>query len=174
MKRTGMKRKVCVVITARPSYARIRSALYALQERDDVELQIVLTASTLLERYGRIESVVEADGFNITWRIQSIIEGESLLSSAKSTAIGLTETATAFYNLKPDLVVSIADRFETIATAIAAAYMNIPLAHIQGGEVTGSIDDRVRHAVTKLSDFHLVASKGAGKRVASMGAQRDR
>jgi len=168
-----MKRKVCVVVTARPSYARIRSALYALKERDDVELQIVLTASALLERYGRIENVIEADGFDISWRIQSIIEGESLLSSAKSTAIGLAETATAFYNLKPDVVVSIADRFETIATAIAAAYMNIPLAHIQGGEVTGSIDDRVRHAVTKLADLHLVASKGAAKRVISMDEHPD-
>ncbi|HFC04234.1 MAG TPA: UDP-N-acetylglucosamine 2-epimerase (hydrolyzing) [Rhizobiales bacterium] len=168
-----MKRKVCVVVTARPSYARIRSALYALKERDDVELQIVLTASALLERYGRIEQVVEADGFDISWRIQSIIEGESLLSSAKSTAIGLAETATAFYNLRPDVVVSIADRFETIATAIAAAYMNIPLAHIQGGEVTGSIDDRVRHAVTKLADLHLVASKGAAKRVESMSEHPD-
>jgi len=168
-----MKRKICVVVTARPSYARIRSALYALKERDDVELQIVLTASALLERYGRIENVVEADGFDISWRIQSIIEGESLLSSAKSTAIGLAETATAFYNLKPDVVVSIADRFETIATAIAAAYMNIPLAHIQGGEVTGSIDDRVRHAVTKLADLHLVASKGAAKRVISMDEHPD-
>ncbi len=168
-----MKRKVCVVVTARPSYARIRSALYALSQRDDVELQIVLTASALLERYGRIEKVVEADGFDVAWKIQSIVEGESLLSSAKSTAIGLSETATAFYNLEPDVVVSIADRFETIATAIAAAYMNIPLAHIQGGEVTGSIDDRVRHAVTKLADLHLVASKGAAKRVISMDEHPD-
>ena len=168
-----MKRKVCVVVTARPSYARIRSALYALSRRDDVELQIVLTASALLERYGRIEKVVEADGFDVAWKIQSIVEGESLLSSAKSTAIGLSETATAFYNLEPDVVVSIADRFETIATAIAAAYMNIPLAHIQGGEVTGSIDDRVRHAVTKLADLHLVASKGAAKRVISMDEHPD-
>ncbi len=164
-----MKRKICVVITARPSYARIRSALVELKQRDDVELQIILTASALLERYGRIENVIAADGFDISWRIQSIIEGESLLSSAKSTAIGLAETATALYNLQPDVVVSIADRFETIATAIAASYMNIPLAHIQGGEVTGNIDDRVRHAVTKLSDLHLVASSGAAEMVRSMG-----
>ncbi len=164
-----MKRKICVVITARPSYARIRSALAELKQRDDVELQIILTASALLERYGRIENVIADDGFDISWRIHSIIEGESLLSSAKSTAIGLAETATALYNLKPDVVVSIADRFETIATAIATSYMNIPLAHIQGGEVTGNIDDRVRHAVTKLSDLHLVASRGAADMVRSMG-----
>jgi UDP-hydrolysing UDP-N-acetyl-D-glucosamine 2-epimerase len=168
------RRKVCVVITARPSYARIRSALEALRARPDVELQIVLAASALLERYGRVAEVIERDGFPVTWRIASIVEGEDLLAAAKSTATGLLETATAFANLKPDLVVTIADRYETIATAIAAAYQNIPLAHIQGGEVTGNIDDRVRHAITKLADLHLVASRDAAARVISMGENPER
>ena len=165
----GGKRKVCVVVTARPSYARVRTALQALQEREDVELQIIAVASTLLHRYGEVVRVMEADGFTINWRIHSILEGENLVTQAKSTAIGLAETATALDNLKPDVVVTIADRYETIATAIAATYMNIPLAHIQGGEVTGNIDDRVRHAVTKMADLHLVASKGARDYVVSMG-----
>ena len=167
------RRKVCVVVTARPSYARVRTALQALRARDDVELQIIATASTLLHRYGEVVRVMEADGFDITWRIHSILEGENLVTQAKSTALGLNETATALENLKPDVVVSIADRFETIATAIAASYMNIPLAHIQGGEVTGNIDDRVRHAVTKLADLHLVASPGARDYVISMGEHPD-
>lgn len=163
------RRKICVVVTARPSYARIRTAMKALQARDDIELQVVLTASALLERYGRVETVVEQDGFRVDWRVSSILEGENLLSAAKSTGVSLMETASAFANLRPDAVVTIADRFETIATAIAASYQNIPLIHIQGGEVTGNIDDRVRHAVTKLSDFHLVSTKGARDRVISMG-----
>ncbi len=163
------RRKVCVVVTARPSYARVRTALQALRARDDVELQIIAVASTLLHRYGEVVKVMEADGFDISWRIHSILEGENLVTQAKSTAIGLTETATALDNLRPDVVVTIADRFETIATAIAASYMNIPLAHIQGGEVTGNIDDRVRHAVTKMADIHLVASPGARDFVISMG-----
>lgn len=167
------RRKVCVVVTARPSYARVRTALQALRARNDVELQIIATASTLLHRYGEVVQVMEADGFDITWRIHSILEGENLVTQAKSTALGLNETATALENLKPDVVVSIADRFETIATAIAASYMNIPLAHIQGGEVTGNIDDRVRHAVTKLADLHLVASPGARDYVISMGEHPD-
>ena len=165
----GRKRKVCVVVTARPSYARVRTALQALRARDDVELQLIAVASTLLHRYGEVVRVMEADGFTIDWRIHSILEGENLVTQAKSTAIGLAETATALDNLKPDVVVTIADRYETIATAIAATYMNIPLAHIQGGEVTGNIDDRVRHAVTKMADLHLVASKGARDYVISMG-----
>ena len=163
------KRKIAVVVTARPSYARIRTALEALRRRPEIELQVVVAASALLERYGRVEQVIEQDGFPIAWRISSILEGESLLSAAKSTGTGLMETATAFANLQPDIVVTIADRFETMATAIAASYQNIPLAHIQGGEVTGNIDDRVRHAVTKLSDYHLVSSEAAASRVVSMG-----
>ncbi|HHN72489.1 MAG TPA: UDP-N-acetylglucosamine 2-epimerase (hydrolyzing) [Thermopetrobacter sp.] len=166
-------RKVCVVVTARPSYARVRTALEALRGRADVDLQIIVTASTLLHRYGEVVRVIEADGFDITWRIHSIVEGENLVTQAKSTAIGLNETATALENLRPDVVVTIADRFETIATAVAASYMNIPLAHIQGGEVTGNIDDRVRHAVTKLADLHLVASRGAADFVISMGEHPD-
>lgn len=167
-------RRICVVVTARPSYARIRSAMEHLRERADIRLQIVLAASALLERYGRVEQVIERDGFRVDWRVASILDGETLLASAKSTGLGLIETATAFANLKPDVVVTIADRFETIATAIAAAYQNIPLAHIQGGELSGNIDDKVRHAITKLADVHLVASDGAAARVVSMGEDPDR
>src|SRR5690606_9945247 len=72
-------------------------------------------------------------------------------------------------DLKPDMVVTVADRFETMATAGAAAYMNLPLVHVQGGEITGSIDDKVRHAITKLADLHLVASEKAAERVIRMG-----
>jgi UDP-hydrolysing UDP-N-acetyl-D-glucosamine 2-epimerase len=79
------------------------------------------------------------------------------------------ELSTVFDNLKPDIVVTIGDRFETMATAIAAAYANIPLAHIQGGEVTGNIDEKVRHSITKLADYHLVASTGAAERVMRLG-----
>ena len=98
-----------------------------------------------------------------------IVDGENLVTSAKSTGLGLAELATVLDDLKPDVVVTIADRFETIATAIASCYMNIPLAHVQGGEITGSIDEKVRHAITKLADIHLVASDKAAERVAKMG-----
>ena len=77
--------------------------------------------------------------------------------------------SSVFEHLKPDVVVTIADRFETIATAIAAAYLNLPLAHVQGGEITGSIDEKVRHAVTKLADLHLVSTARAAERVIRMG-----
>jgi GDP/UDP-N,N'-diacetylbacillosamine 2-epimerase (hydrolysing) len=163
------KRKICVAITARPSYSRIRAALSALVERNDVELQIVAAASALLDRYGNAVNVIEREGFRVDRHVYSILEGENLITSAKSTGIGLSEMAGVFADLGPDLVVTVADRFETMATAVAAAYMNLPLAHVQGGEITGSIDEKVRHAVTKLADLHLVASERAAERVIRMG-----
>jgi UDP-hydrolysing UDP-N-acetyl-D-glucosamine 2-epimerase len=164
-----MKRKVCVVITARPSYSRIKSALEAIRKNPNLELQLVVAASALLDRYGNAVKYIEQDGFEITSRVYMVFEGENLVTSAKSTGLGLVELATVFDNLKPDVVITIADRYETLATAVAASYMNIPIAHVQGGEVTGSIDEKVRHAVTKLSNIHFVATKKAGERVIRMG-----
>jgi UDP-hydrolysing UDP-N-acetyl-D-glucosamine 2-epimerase len=163
------KRKVCVVITARPSYSRIRSALFAIRAHPELELQIVSAASMLLDRYGQTVNHVEQDGFKVDARVYMVLEGENLVTSAKTTGLGLIELATTFDNLDPDLVVTIADRYETIATAIAAAYMNIPLVHMQGGEVTGNIDEKVRHAITKLADIHLVTTEKARERVIRMG-----
>jgi UDP-hydrolysing UDP-N-acetyl-D-glucosamine 2-epimerase len=164
-------RKVCVVITARPSYSRIRSALEALKARDDIELQVVAAASALLDRYGSVVDEIERDGFEIASKVYMVIEGEQPSTMAKTTGIGMIELATALDNLQPDFVVTIADRHETLATAVAAAYMNIPLVHIQGGEITGSIDEKVRHAITKLSDYHLVSTEQARKRVVKMGEE---
>ena len=168
-----MARKVCVVVTARPSYSRIRSVLEAVRDHNDLELQLVVAASALLERYGNAAEVIEAEGFEIARRVYMIVEGENLVSSAKSTGFGLAELSTTFDDLAPDVVVSVADRFETMATAVAAAYMNIPLAHVQGGEVTGSIDEKVRHAITKLADLHFVATPHARERVVRMGERPD-
>ena len=162
-------RKICVVITARPSYSRIRSALKAIEEHPALELQLVVAASALLDRYGSVVEQIEADGFTVAERVYMVLEGENPTAMAKTTGIGMLELATVFDNLRPDVVVTIADRFETLSTAAAATYMNIPLAHVQGGEVSGSIDEKVRHAVTKLADLHFVASELAGERVRRMG-----
>jgi len=162
-------RKICVVITARPSYSRVKTALLAIQKHPKLELQLVIAGSALLDRYGTPVSYIESDGFKINAKVFNILEGENLTVAAKTTGIGIIELATVFDNLKPDIVVTIADRFETIATAIAASYMNIPLAHIQGGEVTGNIDEKVRHSITKLSDYHFVSSENARERVIKLG-----
>jgi len=165
------KRKVCVVVTARPSYSRIRSVLKAIKAHKNLELQLVVAASALLERYGQVIENIRADGYRVDAQVYMVIEGENLVTSAKTTGVGLMELATVFDNLKPDIVATIADRYETIATAIAASFMNIPLAHMQGGEVTGNIDEKVRHAITKLADYHLVATQKAAERVIRMGEE---
>ncbi|HTI41967.1 MAG TPA: UDP-N-acetylglucosamine 2-epimerase [Vicinamibacterales bacterium] len=163
------KRKICVVVTARPSYSRIRTALKAIAQHSELELELVVAASALLERYGSAIHSIEHDGFPIRARVYMVLEGENLVTSAKSTGIGLSELATVFDNIGPDAVVTVADRYETLATAVAASYMNIPLVHVQGGEVTGSIDEKVRHSVTKLSNLHLVSTKLAAERVKKLG-----
>src|SRR5687767_4361157 len=132
-----MKRKICVVITARPSYARIKTALKAIQEHPGLELQLVVAASALLDRFGAAVNVIRADGFQPDATVYMVVEGENLITSAKSTGLGIVELASTFERLKPDCVLTIADRYETIATAITGCYMNIPVAHVQGGEVSG-------------------------------------
>ncbi len=168
-----MKRKVAVVITARPSYSRVKTALSAIKNHPDLELNIIVAASALLDRYGAAINYIEKDGFEISARVFNVLEGENLTAAAKTTGIGILELSTVFDNLKPDIVVTIADRFETMATAISAAYMNIPLVHIQGGEVTGNIDEKVRHSITKLADYHFVASEDAYRRVIKLGESTD-
>ncbi len=159
------------MVTARPSYSRIRTALKAIHEHPDLDLQLVVAASALLDRYGNAVQTIERDGFPIAARVYMVVEGENLVTSAKSTGLGLVELATVFDNLKPDAVVTIADRYETLANAVAASYMNIPVVHVQGGEVTGSIDEKVRHAVTKLSNLHLVSTEQAAERVRRLGEE---
>ena len=166
-----MPRKVCVVVTARASYARIKSVLEAIRDHPDLELQLVVGASALLQRYGSAVNVMEADGFKPDAAVYMVVEGENLVTTAKSTGLGLVELATIFDNLKPDAVVSVADRYETIASAIAASYLNIPVVHVQGGEVTGSIDEKVRHAVTKLANLHLVSTALSRERVIRLGEE---
>ncbi len=166
-------RKICVVITARPSYSRVKTVLKAIKNHPSLDLQLIVMASALIDRYGSTINYIEKDGFSIAAKIYSVLEGENLTSAAKTTGLGIMELSTVFYNLKPDIVVTVADRFETIATAVTAAFMNIPLAHIQGGEVTGNIDEKVRHSITKLSDYHFVASEEAAQRVIKMGESAD-
>jgi len=164
--------RVCVVVTARASYARIKTALEAIREHPDLELQVVTAASALLERYGNVADVMEAEGFP-SERVLSVVEGGTPLAMVQGTGNLMTALGGVFARLEPDAVVTIADRHETLATAVAASYQNIPLVHVQGGEVTGSIDDRVRNAVTMLADHHLAATQYAGAQIAEMvGADR--
>lgn len=163
------KRKVCVVVNSRANYGRIKSVLRAIKGNDGMQLQLIVGASALLHRFGKVLDIIRQDGFEPDATVYSIVEGENPTTMAKSTGMAIMELATIFENLHPDMVLTVADRFETMATAVAASYMNIPLAHTQGGEVTGSIDESVRHAVTKLSHLHFPATQRSAENLIRMG-----
>ena len=167
------RRKVCVVVNSRANYGRIKSFLRAARNHPGLELQLIAGASALLYRFGSAIDVMRRDGFEPDAIVHSIVEGETPITMAKSVGLGTIELATQFQALQPDIVLTVADRFETIATAIAASYMNIPVAHTQGGEVTGSIDENVRHAITKLSHIHFPATERAREFLIRMGEEPD-
>jgi UDP-hydrolysing UDP-N-acetyl-D-glucosamine 2-epimerase len=169
-----MKKKVCVVIGSRANYSSIKSACRSIARHPDLDLQVVVGASAVLDRYGAVEKLIKADGFMPAARVFMLVEGETPVTMAKSTGMGLMELATIFDTLAPDVVLTVGDRFETMATALAAAYLNIPLAHTMGGEVSGNIDETVRHAITKLAHIHFPACDDAAERIRKMGEEEDR
>ncbi|MBV9522970.1 MAG: UDP-N-acetylglucosamine 2-epimerase (hydrolyzing) [Alphaproteobacteria bacterium] len=162
-------KKICVVIGSRANYSSIKSALRAILAHPALELQLVAGASALLDRYGAVVGLIERDGFAVAARVHMLIEGETPATMAKSTGLGLLELPTVFASLAPDIILTIGDRFETMATTLAAAYMNIPIAHTMGGEVSGTIDESIRHAVTKFAHLHFPASEGARQRIIRLG-----
>lgn len=162
-------RKVCVVVGSRANYSSIKSAMRSIAEHPDLELQLIAGASAVLDRYGSVVDLIDRDGFEPDERVFMLIEGETPATMAKSTGLGLIELPTAFERLQPDVVITVGDRFETMATALAATYMNIPLAHTMGGEVSGNIDESIRHAVTKFAHVHFPASSDAADRIIRMG-----
>lgn len=168
------KRKICVVLINRANYGRLKSVLSAIVAHPDLELQIVVGSSMLVYQYGRAVDQVEKDGFKVNETLHMHVAGETPVTMAKSLGLAFIELPSIFSRLKPDVVLVNADRYETLAIAASAAYMNIPVAHALGGELTGTIDDYVRHAVTKFSDFHFTAHETAARRVTQMGENPDR
>jgi len=162
-------RKICIVIGSRANYSSIKSVMRAVQAHSDLQLKLIVGASAVLDRFGSVVDIIETDGFKPDARVNIIIEGETPVTMAKSTGLALLELPTLFELFMPDVVISIGDRFETMATTVAAAYMNIPVAHTMGGEVSGTIDESIRHAITKLSHLHFPANAAAADRIIRMG-----
>jgi UDP-hydrolysing UDP-N-acetyl-D-glucosamine 2-epimerase len=162
-------KKICVVIGSRANYSSIKSAMRAIHNHPELELQLIVGASAILDRYGAVINLIEEDGFTALARVHMLIEGETPATMAKSTGLGLLELPTLFEQMKPDVVLTVGDRFETMATTLAAAYMNIPVAHTMGGEVSGTIDESIRHAVTKFAHIHFPACEGARERIIRLG-----
>jgi UDP-hydrolysing UDP-N-acetyl-D-glucosamine 2-epimerase len=167
--RTG-KRRVCFPITSRAYYGRSQLLIRKLHAHPDVELELMLGGSILLDKYSRhIADDIEAGGFNISGSFLNVIEGGNHVAMAKTACLTALEFTNGLHTIDPDIVIICGDRYEQLAIAMAAAYLNVTLAHIEGGDVTGSIDESVRHAITKLSHIHFVTNDQAHRRVLAMG-----
>ncbi len=169
-----MKKKICFVIYNRSNYARLKPILETIKKSKKFELKIILTSSSILFKYGDLKKIIINDGFKVDYTFFSHIEGENNVTMTKSVSIIINELTTAFQLIKPDIVVTIGDRYETMATGICCSFLNIYLVHIQGGELTSSVDEKVRHAITKLSNLHLVCTNQAKKIVIQMGENKNR
>jgi len=167
------KRKICFIITSQIHYSRSKLILSGLKKRKDVELQIVVGGSALLTNYSNVSSTMEKEAFKPKAAVTMTLEGGNLIAMAKTTGVGILEFATIFENLNPDIVVVRGDRYEVLAAAVAAAYLNIPIAHIEGGDISGNIDESVRHTITKLAHIHFTTNKASRDRVLRMGENPD-
>jgi len=170
----NITKKICVVINSRANYARVKSLLTEIIKNKKLKLILVLGASATLYRFGEVHKVIRKDRFKIDEMLFSVVEGNDLIGMSKTTGLSIIELSNILKKQKPDLVVAVADRYENLSIAISASYMNIPVAHIQGGETTGSIDEKVRHAITKLSDIHFVSTKRAKDFVIRMGESKSK
>src|SRR5438552_16345754 len=164
------KRRICFPITSRAYYGRCQLLIKKLHAHPDVELELMLGGSILLDKYSRhIADDIEAGGFTISTSLFNVIEGGNHVAMAKTACLTALEFTNGFHTADPDIVVICGDRFEQLAIAMAAAYLNKTIAHIEGGDVTDSIDESVRHAITKLAHVHLVTNEQARRRVLVMG-----
>ena len=166
----GNKRRIAVVTGSRADYGLLRETMKRLQAANDVELQVVVCGMHLADRFGATWRAVEADGFRIAARVDLQLGEDTPEAVAHSTGIGVSGFATALPKLAPDLVLLLGDRYEILAAAAAATILNIPIAHIHGGEVTaGAFDDAIRHAITKMACLHFTAAEPYRCRVIQMG-----
>jgi len=162
-------KKICVFVGSRANYSSIKSVMMSVKNHPDLELQLILGASAVLDRFGKVEDLIIKDGFVPNFTFHNIVEGENPITMAKSTGLGLIEASSILANLKPDYVIIVGDRFEMMSITLAAAYMNIRIAHTMGGEVTGTIDESIRHAITKFAHLHFAASDDAKQRILKLG-----
>lgn len=168
------KRKILVCLVDRANYGRMRLVMKAIQEHPELELQVMCSGTMVLERFGSTTRLVEEDGFAIDSRVFMELEGSVPLSMAKSLGFGVIEFASEIGRLRPDIMLLIGDRYEALAAVLAAAYTNVPIAHVQGGEVSGSIDESARHAITKFAHWHFPSTARAADYICRMGEPPDR
>lgn len=167
-----MKKNIAVVLTSRGNYAKSKKLLGLMARSNKLSLSVVLGGSLLVEKYGKIINSFSDLKKIPVYYVPFILEGDTTDIMAKSTSLAINEFVNAFSLIKPEIVIVIGDRFESLGVAIAATYMNIKLVHIEGGERSGSIDEPIRHAITKLAHLHFPCSKDAANRIERMGEKK--
>lgn len=163
-------RKIAVVTGSRADYGLFVPLLRLLDRDPDMELQLIVSAAHLSPEFGLTKRFIEADGFSPAAEVEMLLPEDTPLATAKSVGMGCIGFGDAFARLKPDMVVLLGDRFETLAAATTAMFFQIPLAHLHGGEVTeGAFDEAIRHSITKMAHLHFVAAESFRNRVLQLG-----
>ena len=167
---TPAPRRIAVVTGSRADYGLLRGLLTRLKAADDIALSVIACGMHLVPRFGETWRIIEADGFPLAAKIDLKLDDDRAETVARGTGIGVAGFAEALPRLAPDLLVVLGDRYEILAAAVAATLLNIPIAHIHGGEITsGAFDDAIRHAITKMACLHFVAAEPYRQRVIQMG-----
>ncbi len=169
------KRKVCVVTGTRAEYGLFYPILKKIQASDILELQIVASTMHLSSEFGLTYKQIEKDGFKIDEKIENLLSADTKSAIAKSAGLATMFLSDTFNRLNPDIILLLGDRYETFAAATTAMLMNIPIAHIHGGEITeGAVDEQIRHAITKMSYLHFTSTQKYRQRVIQMGEDPNR
>jgi UDP-hydrolysing UDP-N-acetyl-D-glucosamine 2-epimerase len=151
----------------------MKPVMQAIAAHPDLELQVLAAGTMVLERFKQPVQIVRQDGFDVHGEIYMELEGSTPATMAKSVGFGVVEFTSEFQRLKPDLVLLIGDRYEALSATLAAAYMNLCIAHIQGGEVSGSIDESARHAISKFAHYHFPSTVRSATYLQRMGERPD-
>lgn len=168
-------KKVCFITGSRAEYGLLRWLMELVNQNDKFTLQIVVTGMHLVEEYGLTYKEIENDGFIINHKVEMLLASDTSSSISKSTGLGLCGFSDAYNVLKPDAIIVLGDRYEIFSACIAAMFAKIPIGHIHGGEKTlGSYDESIRHAITKMSWWHFVATAEYKKRVIQLGENPER
>jgi GDP/UDP-N,N'-diacetylbacillosamine 2-epimerase (hydrolysing) len=168
-------KKICVVSGTRSEYGQLRWVMQGIKDDAELCLQVIATGMHLSPEFGLTYSDIERDAFVIDRKLEVLISSDSAVGVTKSVGLGTIAFADAFFDLQPDIVVLLGDRFEAFAAATAAMMAGIPIAHLHGGEITeGAIDDAIRHAITKMSHWHFVAAEEYRQRVIQLGEAPER
>ncbi|XP_076151619.1 bifunctional UDP-N-acetylglucosamine 2-epimerase/N-acetylmannosamine kinase isoform X2 [Alosa pseudoharengus] len=163
------KLKVCVATCNRADYSKLAPIMFGMKANPEVfELEVVVLGSHLIDDYGNTFRMIEQDEFDIGSKLHTIVRGEDEAAMVESVGLALVKLPDVLQRLNPDVLIVHGDRFDALALATAAALMNIRILHLEGGEVSGTIDDSIRHAISKLAHYHACCTRSAERHLIAM------